>query len=154
MEPTSSSTTPSSVRATDDVKEVGVDEEDPQERRPMYSMQAVRSRRQAAAVLARAVIDEADALVAQNTYTGGLRADIGAEEQSRQANDTPAAGHVDSGEFGSRSIRKGDREARISAFGEGDADGNRESSKQEDRRLEGKGKIRGMAILLGLARHL
>ena len=113
-------------------------------------MQAVRSRRQAAAVLARMVVDddEVDTLTKKNAYTGGSKLDAMEEEQLQEMN---VIDHVDGSEFGSRAIRKEDvvRDAGQPGRGEAKGDGRGESSKREER-----GRIRGVAFLLGLARQL
>ena len=73
-------------------------------KRPMYSMQAVRSRRQAAATLGHTQIDEADGAATQDAYFAGEPTVDVREELLQKANDMLTACHVSCGELGSRAI--------------------------------------------------
>ena len=73
-------------------------------KRPVYTMQAVRSRRQAAATLGHTQIDEADGAATQDAYFAGEPTVDVREELLQKANDMLTACHVSCGELGSRAI--------------------------------------------------
>ena len=123
-------------------------------KRPMYSMQAVRSRRQAAATLGHTQIDEADAVATQDANYANEPTVVIREELLQEANGMLAAGLVNSGEFGSRAIRKGcgGEDAEYPARVGIEVNSTGEASTEGDGRLNGSNKFRGTAFLLGLAR--
>ena len=123
-------------------------------KRPMYSMQAVRSRRQAAATLGHTQIDEADAVATQDAYYAGEPTVDVREELLQKANDMLTAGHVGCGELGSRAIGKdcGREDDGHPARAGIEENGTGEASKEDDGRLNGRKKFSGIVVLLGLAR--
>ncbi|EPT04720.1 hypothetical protein FOMPIDRAFT_1045980 [Fomitopsis schrenkii] len=124
----------------------------PARRCTMYCMHAVRSRRQAASMLSGMVFDEEFHLQETDVDGCGVGLDNGGagEGKLQPANGALMVDQVDGGEFGAR-LACG--EAGKSARGEAEEISMGVLAK-EARRLEGKGKLRGVALLLGLARQL
>lgn len=86
----------------------------------------------------------------RETHSSKLTVDIKLDGRPQKTNDIPATGDVDSGEFGSSSTRKGE-EAQRSALGEGEGSSMRPGEVSTE--VNRMGKIRGMEILLDMARH-
>ena len=150
---------PAAVLISEDrvsTREVAVAEKGQPGRRSIYSMQAVRSRHQAAALLARMEsYEDLNVLMTQNTQEGASSFDSREGEQMQEVDGMLGIDHVNGGEFGSRSTMKGGAvDLKRSARGEEDENGMDRSSEGEHRGLEVKKKIRGVAVLLGLARQL
>ncbi|EPT04706.1 hypothetical protein FOMPIDRAFT_1045967 [Fomitopsis schrenkii] len=134
---------------------VHAEEHTPARRCTMYSMHAVRSRRQAATMLSGMVFDEEFHLRGTDVDGCGVGLENGGagEGKLEPPNDALEADHVDGGEFGSR-LACGSGEAGQSARREAEEIGMGVLAKEGARKLEGKGKLRGVALLLGLARQL